>query len=90
MSDESERRDRRAGDVMLIEIHGMVKELNAHFTDHVEADKVAQKDLSERLRPVEELNTVARAILKIGGAAVALCGVGGVIAGIKVAIAHMK
>lgn len=89
MSDEREWRDRRSSDPLLIEVHGMLKTYIAHFDDHVEADRVVQKDLADRLKPVEDLNTFLRTAMKIGAGVVALGGVGGVVTWIKFAAAHV-
>lgn len=80
----NEDENRRRTDPLLIEVHGMLKEHIAHFSDHMASDAKGFKDLGDRLQPVEELNRFIRVLLTIGKALLAVGGMGGVAAG-----AHM-
>lgn len=82
-------RERRSSDPLLVEVHGMMSKLTAHFEDHVKSDESNQARTDKRLEPVEEFFTFAKTAMKIGATIVALGGVGGVITWIKIAAAHV-
>lgn len=72
--------DRRRTDPLLIEVHGMLKSHIAKFEDHLDQDNTRHDEVKKRLEPVEELNNFVRVLLKVGGAILAIGGMGGVVA----------